>query len=202
MLATDIGIINAALTLTGNRQIGSLEEQTGEANICATLYPAVKRACLSAHPWRFTIDTRQLNRLTATVPGWACAFQMPANLIQLRQVFPGRGQATTAAYEIQGDRLLTDHPRIRAEFSEITSESRFPPWFVTLLETALAARLAMAIAEDSGKAQWLEQMAWGSPSEGRRGGLMRQALTADSQQSPVPALRDMTFVAARFGGAG
>lgn len=196
MLATDIQIINAALTLTGNRQIASLDEQTGEANICATLYPVVKRACLSAHPWRFTIDTRQLNRATTTpVSGWAYYFQLPENLIQLRQVFPGKGLSTTADYEIQGNQLLTDHPRIWAEFSEITSESRFPPWFLTLLETALAARLAMAIAEDSGKSTELERLAWG-----RRGGLMRQALAADSQQSPAPALTDNTFIAARFGG--
>ncbi|MCG5241396.1 hypothetical protein MCW82_16600 [Azospirillum doebereinerae] len=77
-LDTEIDLINAALTSTGNSPITSLEDGTTEATVAASNFDRVLGAEL-AYPWTWMHATRALNRvdIPSTDTSWRFAFQVP-----------------------------------------------------------------------------------------------------------------------------
>ncbi len=77
----------------------------------------------------------------------------------------------------------------------------WPPLFRAAYVTALAAELAVPQAHDIALADSLRAQAWGTPSEGGRGGLVGRAMARDAAQAPgATLLASDPLTAARIGG--
>lgn len=77
-LDTEIDLINAALTATGNSPITSLEDGTSEAEVAASNLERILGAEFS-YPWTWTHTTKRLNRVdgTGTDTAYLYAYQVP-----------------------------------------------------------------------------------------------------------------------------
>ncbi|HYZ32347.1 MAG TPA: hypothetical protein VE684_08710, partial [Crenalkalicoccus sp.] len=76
MSLTALALCSRALLKIGAQPIASLDEGTAEAEVAANLYPAVRDALLSAHPWSFATGQETLPRLAARpVADFAYAYQ-------------------------------------------------------------------------------------------------------------------------------
>lgn len=78
MALSALALCSRALLRIGAQPIASLEEGTAEAEVAANLYPGLRDALLSAHPWSFATAQAALPRLVA-VPraDFSHAFQLP-----------------------------------------------------------------------------------------------------------------------------
>lgn len=90
MPATEAQLCNLALAKVGHRQfIDSLKEPSLEAQICDTLYPATRDACLALHPWPFATRHALLAELPTARDGWAYAYALPQDFVAARYLFVG-----------------------------------------------------------------------------------------------------------------
>ena len=81
MALTALILCSRALLKLGAQTIASFDEGTAEAEVAANLYPAVRDALLSAHPWSFATGQAALVRLDATpAADFRHAFQLPPAL--------------------------------------------------------------------------------------------------------------------------
>jgi len=68
MAASAVQLCARALVKLGARPIASFDEATAESEVCATLYPGIRDALVSAHPWSFATAQARLARLVAHAP--------------------------------------------------------------------------------------------------------------------------------------
>ncbi|MBK3775929.1 hypothetical protein GAY31_17480 [Azospirillum brasilense] len=133
-LNTDIDLINAALTATGNRPITSLEDAESESVVSLANFEAVIGAEF-AHPWTWTLTTRRLARVAGSPDTiWTTAWQVPAGVEVDRVEVSGRA----VPWESMSDLILTN------EQEGVVAIGRFRPavrnW-PDLFKTAIVARL-------------------------------------------------------------
>ncbi|MFO1112560.1 MAG: hypothetical protein U1E35_01330, partial [Rhodospirillales bacterium] len=97
MALSQIDLCSRALLKVGARTITSFEEGTAEAEVAASLYPTVRDATLSAHPWNFATAQMNLSKLaTPPIADFANAFQIPADCIRVLSAgTAGRSQGIT-----------------------------------------------------------------------------------------------------------
>ena len=78
MAISSIDLCSRALLKIGASSIASFDEGTAEAEIAASLYPVVRDAMLSVHPWNFAITRQVLARLLdKPTSDFSHAFQLP-----------------------------------------------------------------------------------------------------------------------------
>lgn len=133
-LNTDIDLINAALTATGNKPITSLEDAESESVVSMANFEAVIGAEF-AHPWTWTQTTRRLNRVAGgTDTIWTTAWQVPAGVEVDRVEVAGRA----VPWESMSDLILT------SEAEGVVAIGRYRPpvrsW-PDLFKSAIVARL-------------------------------------------------------------
>lgn len=203
MTTPRIELCNQALRLIGAETITSFDEQSDLAQTCSILFDDTILALQAVYPWRFSLAKQQLSRLTdAPLNEWTYAHALPPDRLTLRQIFAtaSAGALPVAAYEVFGTRVLSDHPDLWADYQVATDPATWPPYFRNLARHALAAVLAVPVAESADRAELYDRLAYGTPAEGRVGGLMGQARRLDSQQQPPQALVDFPLITARLGG--
>lgn len=160
-MTTDISICNSALVLIGgtDNAINSFDDDTREARICAQLYPGTRDYTISRHPWKFTLGQQALAKLAADpLFDYDNAFQLPTDpkLIQAIKVNDqvgsllnfGLSGRVTQSYRILEDMLFTNATQINLLFQFVPVEATFPPYFVEVLEFAMAEKLALALEQD------------------------------------------------------
>lgn len=133
-LNTDIDLINAALTATGNRPITSLEDAESESVVSMANYFAVIGAEF-AYPWTWTATTRRLTRVAGSTDTiWTTAWQVPDGVEVDRVEVGGR----PVPWESMSDVILTN------ESEGVIAIGRWRPpvrsW-PDLFKTAIVARL-------------------------------------------------------------
>lgn len=91
MAKTDVELCNVALARVGNKQqIGDLNEESTEAQLCSTLYPNARDTLLSRFPWPFCTRHQVLALLTGvTRSGWQFAYQLPSDCLEPERIFNG-----------------------------------------------------------------------------------------------------------------
>lgn len=132
---SDITVINAAATRTGNEPVSALTTSGGPvASIALNNYENLVKAELSNYPWKRASKIAQLDRLDPDVVGEppeprTAAYQLPPDLVEIRTV---KVSGYTIDYEVHGDKILCD----AAEADEVilhyiwrVSESDWPAWF-------------------------------------------------------------------------
>lgn len=200
MAETDISICAAALRLIGAEPIASFDEGTPAADACALLYPALRDTTLAAHHWNFALRVEQLARLADAPTGWRAAFAMPPDMIGAIGFFPDvslRGPVTRYAW--QDTTVVSDSLELWLVYLRRVPEGAWRPPFALLMRYALAAELAMPITEKTAVAEMWTARAYGTASEGGRGGQFRVAASADSREGPTIVLPPGPLVLARHG---
>ena len=97
-----------ALITLGARPIASLDETGTEAMVCRRLYPGIRDALLSAHPWSFATAQARLPRLNAEpLADFRYAYQLPHDFLRALSAGDG-GSGRGLAYRIAAGRLHTD----------------------------------------------------------------------------------------------
>jgi hypothetical protein len=188
MALTALILCSRALLKLGAQAIASFDEGTAEAEVAANLYPSVRDALLSSHPWSFATGQISLPRLAA-VPAadFRHAFQLPPALLRVLSAGgPGRGEGLL--YRIQENRLHTDAPQVTLTYIFRPEESAFPPYFAAALIARLAAEFCLPLTENAARADVLHRLAEAE---------IRHARSIDSQQSTPRGLREFPLLSAR-----
>lgn len=172
---TAVSICSQALLLVGANEINSFSDQSRESKICNYLYATVLDDVLSRHPWRFSVNQKQLAQLTATpLYEFQYAYQLPTDMLRLISA------ESILPYQIYENMLYTDADSMNVTYQFRPGESKFPPYFVRLMVLEMAAMLASSLVEDEGKMANFKELA--DRQE-------RKARNTDSQQSPSRSYR-------------
>jgi hypothetical protein len=188
MALTALILCSRALLKLGAQTIASFDEGTAEAEVAANLYPSVRDAMLSSHPWSFATGQGTLARLAA-VPAadHRHAYALPPALLRVLSAGDtGRGDGLH--YRIQENRLHTDAEQVTLSWIFRPEEGAFPPFFASALIARLAAEFCLPLTENASRADILHRLAEQE---------IRHARTLDSQQAPPRAIRDFPLITAR-----
>jgi len=199
---TDLSICSDALISLGASPLSSFTEGTDAAQACDRLYPDLKNTLLSTYVWSWTLAKIQLARLSATpINEWKYAYQMPGDhLTGALAVFETDGtdqRSVRYGWEIYGDELVTNMETVFIDYQQTIAETKMPNYFVRLLRTALAAELAIVITDQAAKADYFRALAYGSPGENGRGGLIREAMNIDARGQSTQIIEDYSLIQVR-----
>lgn len=169
-LSTDIDLINAALTATGNKPITSLEDAESESVVSMANYAAVIGAEF-AYPWTWTQTTRRLNRVAGeTDTVWTTAWQVPSGVEVDRVEVNGR----PVPWESMSDIILTNEDGGVVAIGRWRPPVRvWPDQFKTAIVARLEALFLRALNEDA---------AAGDARDKAADRLIRMARLADSRK--------------------
>lgn len=199
---TDVSICSDALILLGASPISSFTEGTDSAQACDRLYPDLRNTLLSTYVWSWTLKKVQLARLsTNPINEWEYAYQLPGDqLTGALAVFESDSTAQRSVrygWELYGDQLYTNMDTVYIDYQQAIPESKMPNYFVRLVRTALAAELAIVITDQASKADYFRAIAYGSPGENGRGGLMREAMNIDARGQSTQIVEDYSLIQVR-----
>ncbi len=191
-------------------QIGD-EPLTAETDAGADTYIAIFEETtddlLSRYAWFWSTVTRRLTRLSDTPAAhWKYYYQLPAEMIGApRAVYASAElRQPTTAFELTENRLATDHEEIWLRFSKRVPVNLWPGYFVKLHGVVMQSQLALSVREDHPMFARLQEVAFGPPHMMGDGGLMGQAVAADTQAKPSPVVADGVhpLLSARSGSTG
>lgn len=188
MALSSIALASRALLKLGAQTIASFEEGTAESEVAANLYPPVRDALLSAHPWNFATGQVSLPRLVAKpVADFDYAYQLPADFLRALSVgSAGRGRGVR--YRIAERRLHTNADAVVLTYLFRPDEASFPPFFDQALIARLAAEFCLPLTESTSRAELLSKLAEQE---------FRQARTNDAQEESPKRIEDFPLIGAR-----
>lgn len=189
MALSAIALCSRALLKLGANSIASFDEGTAEAEVAANLYPPLRDALLSSHPWSFATGQVELARLVATpVADYAHAFQLPSDFLRaLSAGNDGRGQGMN--YRIAERRLHTDADEVILTYIFRPDELEFPPFFDQALITRLAAEFCIPLTDSTTRSEALYKLAENE---------FRRAKQIDAQQDTPGRIEDFSLIQTRF----
>ncbi len=188
MALTSIALCSRALLKIGASTIASFDEGTAEAEVAANLYPSIRDALISSHPWNFATGQISLARLTAQpVADFVYAFQLPSDFLRaLSAGVTGRGRGLD--YRIAENRLHCDSEQAVLTYVFRPAELDFPPFFDGALIARLAAEFCAPITESTARAELLFKLAEDE---------FRRAKLIDGQQDTPSAIDSFPLVDVR-----
>lgn len=188
MAQSAVALCARALIAIGARPIGSLDETGVEAQVCRRLYPGLRDALLSAHPWNFATRQAGLPRLaSAPDADFGHAFQLPADFLRALSVGE-RGRGRGVAYRISGREIHADPAALTLTYVARPHEGDFPPFFDQALVARLSAEFVLPLTESTSRAEALSRVAEDA---------FRRARQIDSQQDLPPRFDSFPLVEAR-----
>lgn len=144
MAITQVGICNSALLKLGAKTIGSITENTKEAQLCKAMYDIVRDEVLQSHPWNFAIKRTPVLSADATAPlfGYDYAYQIPSDCLRVIETNYDE-TVEDVDYAIEGAFIVCDYTDFQLRYIyRNTDESSWSSMFAE----AMAWRLARAIA--------------------------------------------------------
>lgn len=187
MAASDIEIVNRALTLLGVDPINSMSDPTKAAATANRLYNDTRSAVFRAHPWNCLV-TRASLPLDAVAPvyGFSHQFVLPADFLRLLQLEDIQGQ-----YAMESRRILYDGNVLKIKYIALLTDV---PRYDTLLVDALAARLAADMAHPLLQASSTMEQMWQLYEL-----KLREAKYVDAQENSQEVLDADYWLNSRFG---
>lgn len=188
MALSAIALCSRSLLRIGAATIASFDEGTAEAEVAANLYPCLRDAVLSSHPWSFATAQTTLPQLAGEpLADYGYAYQLPADFLRVLSAGPsGRGQGLT--YRISQNRLLCNSDEVVLTYVFRPDETAFPPFFDQMLIARLTAEFCIPITESTNRAQFLFRLAEDE---------FRRAKLIDGQQHTPLAICDFPLVDVR-----
>lgn len=203
-----ITVANEALAIAGANPLNSLDDETQAAGSVRFAYDRVLGFMLGVHPFTWSKSTRQLSRRTAATPftGYLYVFDLPPDRIGP----PVRITDDPSDPQRAFTRYLLEADTVQASVEPLYAQVLYTPpprvWSAPFRETfvnALASALALSVKRNRALAGELYVQAFGTPTEGNRGGQMGVAIRADSYATPAldnPAVTHDPLTAAWRGG--
>lgn len=201
---TEVTICSHALQLLGESAISSFADGTTSANLSAELYPHTRDSLLVKYPWSWSIKKVDLARsATAPVNEFSFAYPMPSDSLTgvPRAVFNSSdvgASPITTGWEVYEQAIITDQENITIDYQFRPLEQVMPSYFVQLLKYVMASILAEPVTDQTQKAAYFQQLAYGSPAEGGRGGYFRQAAAVDGMGSGTSFIQDFPLIDTRL----
>lgn len=200
---TALSICSDTLIMLGASPLSSFTEGTDAAQAADRLYPDLRDTLLSSYQWSWSVKKEQLARLaTAPTNEWKYAYQLPGDMLSgVVAVFETSGTTERPlryGWEIYGDQLYTNMETVYVDYQGTVNESKMPPYFVDLLKSALASKLALVITDQITKADYFKAEAYGTPIDAGRGGKMREAMNIDSRGKPPQVIEDYSLIQVRY----
>jgi len=199
---SSVSICSDALILLGASPISSFTEGTDAALACDRLYPDLRDNIISNYMWTWSLKKTQIARLAdAPTNEWKYAYQLPGDMLSgVLALFTSSGTNEHPAnygWEIYGDQVYTNYETVYIDYQATVLESKMPVYFVRLLRTALAAELGFVITDQVAKSDYFRALAFGSPADANRGGLMREAINIDSRGNLPHVIEDYSLINVR-----
>jgi hypothetical protein len=190
MALNDIELCSSALIKLGAEPISAFDDGTAEARVAAHLYPIVRDALLSAHPWSFATKKAELVLLMAApASDFSYAHELPADFLKALSAgddVKSRG----LVFQIIGREVHSDADEVVLSYVFQASESDFPAYFTAALVTRLAAEFCLPLTENASRADHFAGLAEAE---------LKLARLVDSQQDSPPKVEDFTLIRARLG---
>jgi len=168
-MASEVEIVNIAMTLLGETRIISLDDDTKPAREAKAIFAADRDALLAGYNWSFAMARQQLSVLaTPPVFRYLNQYLLPADCLRVVQVgtfFHGvdltdyRG-CSTEEFQIEGRNILTDlgAPLDFRYVKRVIDATLFSANFVKAFGAQLAADLAEPLTQsDTKRARALDQ---------------------------------------------
>jgi|TARA_R110002167_G_scaffold24861_1_gene86969 hypothetical protein len=199
---TSLSICSDALILLGAAPISSFTEGSDGAQACDRLYPDLRDNIIANYMWSWSVQKVQLSRLsTNPLDEWKYAYQLPGDMLSgVIALFPDNGTNQSSAkygWDIYGDQLFTNFDTVYIDYQSTVPEAKMPVYFVRLLRTALAAELGFVITDQLAKSDYFRSLAFGSPADANRGGLMRESINIDSRGKLPQVIEDYSLINVR-----
>lgn len=156
MARSEVSICNLALSHIGNHsRIQSLTEESAEADRCGLIYEETRDQVLRDHHWGFA--TKYVTLADAGTPPsvWEYKYAYPNDCLKARYIIDptSRNKNRAIAYQVGADDsgsgrvIYTNQATATLCYTaEVTDPSAFDVSFANALSYALAAKLAMPVA--------------------------------------------------------
>jgi len=166
-MPSKVDIANVALRKLGGEAIASFTDGTPNANKVANLYDAKRQDLLRNHAWNFATKRAKLAQLASTpASGFDHDYQPPADWLRTVRVYDNDTGTGTVAYKEEDGVIRSSADELWITYVyDVDDPNRMTADFRELLATALAADLAVAIANSNSLADRLEVQL---PSKERR----------------------------------
>jgi len=199
---TKLSICSDALIMLGAAPLSSFATGTDEAQVADRLYDDVRDTLLMQYPYSWTLKKEKLAQLAdAPINEWQYKYQIPGDVLgNPKAVFNSGGinAPTVRDYELYAGGLYTNLPDVWIDYQYRPEPALFPPYFVRLLKTALAAEFAEPVTDQITKSDYYHNKAYGSPSENMRGGLVRVAINIDGSDKPSQNIQEFPISDIRY----
>lgn len=186
-MASDIDIVNAALSKLGERRILNFADKSPAGRIAARTYPDLRDAMLREFPWNFATTRAALSASTeAPAFGFAFAYPLPADLLRLIEV----SNVDEEKWRNESGEIVTDKTApLNIRYVARVLEGQMDATF----REVLATRLALA---------WAESLSGTTSLTQELGVLYRNALQVargtDGHEDQIQELEESSFILARF----
>jgi hypothetical protein len=149
-MASDVGIVNAALRKLGQSPITAFSENSKAGRLASERFAEKRDELLSRHPWNFA-EKRSALAVSATAPAWGFsnAYPLPADYIRMR-VVNGEDEGS-GKWKVEDGSVVTDlaAPLEVLYTYQVEDANRMSAGFREALASLLAADWAEDITGDS-----------------------------------------------------
>ncbi len=196
-VSSDVDVANIAFSKLGEQPINDFTT-TSRGQTAKLLFDPLVEQILTMHIWSFA-------RKKVTIGGplsgpdvpaneWQSAYQLPTvpPFIKLLAVYNDGGTHALPlkSFERFEDKIYANQDtEMWVDYVFLPTANKWPGFFVALVAAGLAGDLAMPITGQVSKRADLMREAWGTPGQGRRGGLYKEAAFADSIENPTKELQ-------------
>ena len=203
-MAADVDIANRSLVKLGQNTISALSDSNDVARICNTLFEPTIKGLFSIYPWRFAMKQSGAlaDAVSAPAQQWQYNFALPNDFVAGPYAVydtVGVGALPEQMWRRYDQQIYANVSSICIDYGYRVATASWPAWFEELAVLALAAAIAEAISEQSTKAQYFQQLAFGAPSEQGKGGYFRICRQQDAQTGGINMVRNFALMDARLG---
>lgn len=147
MAVSKFDICSNALLRIGAQAITDFDGGSAESTAAAQFWQTTTDNWLTLHDWHFAGTTALLSRLAvAPLQAWDAAYQQPAEAIKIRSVKVNDLPIPFDRFQdkIHCNALVTDS--VYCDYTWAVQADYWPPYFVELMELALAKKFAFTLA--------------------------------------------------------
>lgn len=188
-MASDVEIVNNALSLIGHDPITALADDTVHARLANRILPQTRDAVLRAHPWNCAMVRQSLAQISP-VPdfGWEYHYTLPTDPFCLRALAINDDEEDGIpgdVFKVEGRTLLTNVAEVNLRYiKRITDPNEYDSLLYEAISAKLAAKMAYAITGSASKAAEMFEL---------YERLLREARTVDGQEGS-PDKQDVSIL--------
>ncbi len=189
-LLTKPMIVNWALSELGMPAKFSTDDATDLGRLVAIFWPRALARCFGLYEWTFCRKTHLLTRQAETpVTGYAYGFDLPGGIFgePFKYLRNPRSPEPVRDVRIEGRTVFADELVLYSVSKVAVDPQYWDPQFADCFAVALAAMLAVPIAQDADMEAAKEEKAFGSAREDGAGGMFGRLIAQNRAAHPMSA---------------